>query len=94
MNLNLVLDLGRLPSTSKKIHQQHFTIIKPSYSLMSDHMNSATSVLLIPVVVTLEPPASQHNDWPDTWVSNQSCMVQHSTSRERCAKSRHGGQNE
>lgn len=58
VNLSLLSDFGRLPCTSAKINQQHFTIIKPSYILMSEHMDSATSVLLLPsVVVTLEPPA-------------------------------------
>lgn len=74
VRLNLVEDLGCLPNISDKINQQHFTIMKPSDSLMSDHMNSATSILLMSVTV-IEPQAAEHEDCTDIWADNRGCVI-------------------
>lgn len=79
VRLNLVEDLGCLPNISDKINQQHFTIMKPSDSLMSDHMNSATSILLMSVMV-IEPQAAEHEDCTDIWAGNRGCVILHCTS--------------
>lgn len=80
VRLNLVEDLGCLPNISDKINQQHFTIMRPSDSLMSDHMNSATSILLMSVTVT-EPQAAEQEDCTDIWAGNRGCVILHCTSR-------------
>lgn len=79
VRLNLVEDLGCLPTISDKINQQHFTIMKPSDSLMSDHMNSATSILLVSVTV-IEPQAAEHEDCTDIWAGDRGCTILHCTS--------------